>query len=394
MKTDTISLLDIQQRIKQTLETALPENYWITAEINETKTNSAGHCYLELVEKNAGDNTLLAKASATIWAYTFRMLKPYFETATGRPLGAGMRVLVKASVRYHPLYGLSLSISDIDPAYTVGEVEMQRRQTIARLKEDGVFDMNRELPLPLLPQRLAVISSEQAAGYRDFIKHLSQNEYGYAFRTQLYPSLVQGAGAVDSIIGNLVRISEHQPAYDAVVIIRGGGSAADLACFDEYELAFHVAQFPLPVLTGIGHEKDESIVDRVACHSLKTPTAVADFLVNRLAEAENRLVDGEQRLKQYVHWHLQAAAGQLQALVNRRTTAVKLCFQRTGYQLQMLEKDLYHRNPVNILKRGYAVVSAKGQTLTEASSVAAGDSLQITLYQGKIQATVNNHTNQ
>ncbi|MDR0729344.1 MAG: exodeoxyribonuclease VII large subunit, partial [Prevotellaceae bacterium] len=195
MSTSFIRLSDIQQRIKQALDGALTDSYWITAEINELKTNAAGHCYIELIEKDADTNALTAKANAIIWAYSFRLLKPYFETSTGCALVAGIRVLVKATVQYHPLYGLSLLISDIDPAYTVGELEMLRRKTIARLQEDGVFAMNRETPFPLLPQRIAVISSEQASGYQDFMNHLHHNEYHYAFRTQLFPSLMQGTVA-------------------------------------------------------------------------------------------------------------------------------------------------------------------------------------------------------
>ncbi len=390
METAAVTLLEIQQHIKQALEGALPDSYWVTAEINEIKINSAGHCYLELVERNSEKNVLLAKANATIWAYTFRMLKPYFETATGRPLSAGIRVLVKATVQYHALYGLSLSVTDIDPAYTVGETEMQRRKTIARLQADGVFDMNREVPLPALPQRIAVISSEQAAGYRDFIKHLYHNERQYAFRTQLFPSLVQGSGAVQNIIENLALVYEHKDAFDAVAIIRGGGSAADLACFDEYELALHVAQFPLPILTGIGHEKDESVVDMVAHKALKTPTAVADFLITCFAEEENQLYEWEGTLKDHARQMLQSAKNNLQALVGRQRMAIKLQFQNAGFRLQLLEKEIYHKNPQTILQRGYAIVSHHGKALRNAAQAHRGDELQITLYKGKLNVVVNN----
>ncbi|MDR0667143.1 MAG: exodeoxyribonuclease VII large subunit [Prevotellaceae bacterium] len=389
MQASSITLSELQQRIKQTLERALTGSYWITAEINELKTNAAGHCYIELIEKNTGSNAFTAKANAIIWAYSFRLLKPYFETSTGCALKAGIRVLVKAAVQYHPLYGLSLAISDIDPAYTVGEQAMLRRKTIARLQDDGVFDMNRETPFPLLPQRIAVISSEQAAGYRDFMNHLHNNEYAYAFRTQLFPSSVQGATAAQSIIANLSRINERREAFDVVALIRGGGSAADLACFDEYELASHVAQFPLPVLTGIGHEKDESVVDMVAHTALKTPTAVADFLIDCLSEQENRLLTLEHELKNALRQRLQMEQNRLETMAHKQKMAVRLCFQRTHFRLQILEQAIRHQDPTAILARGYAVVSLHGKTLLDAAGAQENDRLDITLHKGKLYATVN-----
>jgi len=385
---ESITLSDMQERIKQALTGALPDSYWVTAEINELKTNSTGHCYLELVEKDETGEALKAKAAATIWASTFRLLKPYFETTTGRALSSGIRVLVKVNVQFHSVYGLCLSITDIDPAYTVGEVELQRRKTIARLKEEGVFEMNRELELPLLPQRIAIVSSEQAAGYGDFINHLHNNDYDFAFRTQLFPSLVQGAGAAQSIIEQLALINEQRKAFDVVVIIRGGGSAADLACFDEYELAAHVAQFPLPVLAGIGHEKDESVVDLVAHAAFKTPTAVANFLIDCFAEQESRLYDAGNTLQCNVQQILQATALHLNSISNRRNMAVRLYFQQAGFRLQSLEKEIHFKNPSTILARGYAVASHRGKSISNANEVRTGDELQITLYKGKLNTQV------
>jgi exodeoxyribonuclease VII large subunit len=376
----------MQQRIKQTLEETLSKSYWITAEINELKTNASGHCYLELVEKDA--DTLKARASATIWVYSYRLLKPFFETSAGQPLSAGMRVLVKAAVQYHPLYGLSLSITDIDPAYTVGELEIQRRKTIARLQADGVFDMNRETPFPLLPQRLAVISSEQAAGYRDFMQQLHHNEYGFAFRTQLFPSLVQGAGAAQSIIENLALVNEQSATFDAVVIIRGGGSVADLSCFDDYELALHVAQFPLPVLTGIGHDKDESIVDLVAHWSLKTPTAVADFLIECMAEQEAQLYEWRQALKNIVQQKIQSEKNHLTMMANKQQTAVKLCFQKAHNYLELTARTIRYNNPETILARGYSIVSLNGKAVRNAAEVRENDELKITFHKGSLRAKV------
>jgi exodeoxyribonuclease VII large subunit len=381
---ESVTLSEIQQRIKQALEASLPQSYWITAEINELKTNPAGHCYLELVDRDAG--TLKAKASAAIWASSYRLLKPFFETTTGQPLTAGMRILVKAAVQYHPLYGLNLSITDIDPAYTVGELEIQRRKTIARLQADGIFDMNRRLPFPRLPQRLAVISSEQAAGYRDFMQQLHQNEQGYAFYTQLFPSPVQGAGAVQGIIESLARINDRRGAFDAVVIIRGGGSSADLLCFDDYDLSSHVAQFPLPVLTGIGHDKDQSIVDLVAGRSFKTPTAVAGFLVECIAKEHALLQAWEQRLKNTVQQNLQSAKNRLATMTGRQETAVRLRFQKAHDYLDLLSNTIRHKDPQTILARGYAIVSLNGKTLYDAATVNPDDTLNITLSKGSLRA--------
>ncbi|MDR2358685.1 MAG: exodeoxyribonuclease VII large subunit [Prevotellaceae bacterium] len=383
---NAITLSEVQQRIKQTLEETLVESYWITAEINELKTNASGHCYLELVEKDA--DTLKARASATIWMNSYRLLKPFFETSTGCPLSAGMRVLVKAAVQYHPVYGLSLSITDLDPTYTIGELEMQRRKTIALLQADGVFDMNRELPFPLLPQRLAVISSEQAAGYQDFMKHLHCNEYGYAFHTQLFPSLMQGASAVQSMIECLALVNKQCKAFDAVVIIRGGGSATDLSCFDDYELALHVAQFPLPVLTGIGHDKDESIVDLVAYRSLKTPTAVAGFLIERFAEQDAQLQKWERLLKNAVQQKIQLSKNYLSMLKSKMETAVQLRFQKAYNYLELKAHTIQYNNPQKILARGYSIVSLNGKTVYDAAKVHENDELKITLYKGRLRAKV------
>jgi len=385
METASNTLSEIQLLIKQALET-LPKTFWVTAEINELKISSVGHCYLSLIEKDTFTNTLKAKASATIWASNYTILKSHFETTSGQPLRVGIRVLVKATVQYHTLYGLSLSITDINATYTLGELALQRRRTIARLQADGVYDMNRRTRLPVLPQRIAVISSEQAAGYQDFIHHLACNDSGFAFRTQLFPSLMQGTEAVRNIIDSLALVNEQREAFDAVVIIRGGGSAADLACFDDYELALHVAQFSLPVLTGIGHDKDESIVDLVAHRLLKTPTAVADFLIECMAAQDARLHKLENTLRNTVHQRIQGAKNKLTYLTNRRKMAVKLYFQKIYSHLQLLEKEIQYKDPATILARGYAVVLLNGDTVRDAAQVRAGDALQITLYKGKIHA--------
>jgi exodeoxyribonuclease VII large subunit len=383
-----VSLFEVQQRIKQTLEAALASSFWITAEINEIKSYPTGHCYLTLVEKDDDSESLKAKAAATIWERTFRLLKAYFESSTGQSLTAGLKIMVKASVQYHPLYGLNLNITDIEPAYTVGSMALQRRNTIARLEADGVFDMNRELPFPELPQRIAVISSEQAAGYQDFVQHLDGNDYGYRFVWTLFPSLMQGEKAAQHIIGALDRINARSGMFDAVVIIRGGGAVADLACFDDYALSAHVAQFPLPVLTGIGHNKDESVVDLVAHQALKTPTAVADFLIGCLLEEETALDEYRNVLEYILHTTVAYEINALNLLHQQLSLAAEQKFQQEDFSLQLLANDIESYNPYNIMARGYALASFRGRPLTNAAAVHAGDKIDVMLHKGAIRAVV------
>ncbi len=288
---DNISLHELNNNIKNSLSVAFPEQVWVVAEINELNLNKSGHCYLELIEKDNKTDEIVAKARATIWSYTFRLLKPYFETTTGRDFSSGLKVLLLVKVEFHEMYGYSLNINDIDPAYTIGDLALQRRKTIEKLKEEGVFFMNKELSLPSLPSKIAIISSETAAGYQDFIDQLKHNSYGYKYYTKIFPSTMQGNDAIESITNSLNRIYAYEDFFDVVVLIRGGGSQSDLSCFDNYWLANHVAQFPIPILTGIGHDKDESVTDLVAKYSLKTPTAVAEYLINKYLDAENNLTE-------------------------------------------------------------------------------------------------------
>ena len=288
-ETDISKLSEIQEEIRDALQGRFPAARWIVAEISEIKENYSGHCYLDLVEKDEKSDKLLAKARATIWSTTYRMLKPYFETTTGYALVAGIKIMVSALVEYHPVYGLSLNIRDIDPGYTLGDVERKRQEILNRLEKEGVLNMNRETLLPAVPQKIAVISSKTAAGYEDFVDQLLNNPFGYKFYLKLFPAAMQGENAESTIIRALEQIFSYGELFDLVVIIRGGGSKSDLACFDSYDLAFHVAQFPMPVITGIGHEQDDTITDMVAHTRLKTPTAVAGFLVDRLAAFEAAL---------------------------------------------------------------------------------------------------------
>lgn len=272
--------------VKEVLADNFAQSYRVVAEISEMH-ESRGHAYIELIEKQ--DDTVKAKARATIWANTYRIISSYFRTVTGHNLEAGIKVLVVVTVEFHEIYGFSLNIRDIDPTYTLGDIERQRLQIIKMLEDEGVVDMNKEIEMPDVPQKIAIISSETAAGYGDFVNQLHDNEFGYKFYLKLFPAIVQGNAAEESIISALDNIYNYNDFFDVVVIIRGGGSKADLSCFDSYDIAQNIAQFPLPVITGIGHERDESISDLVANTSLKTPTAVAEFLISKLQYAETEL---------------------------------------------------------------------------------------------------------
>lgn len=286
---ERLKLSELNGLVKKAVSDAFTAPIWVICEISELKTNRNGHCYLVLIEKEENGDAIIAQARATIWSYTFRMLQPYFESTTGQRLTEGLKVLVSVSVEFHELYGFSLNIRDIDPTYTLGDMARRRREIIARLQSEGVAEMNKELELPLVPQKIAIISSPTAAGYEDFVDQLINNKAGYHFDLKLFPAIMQGNQAESSIIGALEQIYLYENFFDAVVIIRGGGSQADLSCFDNYNLAYYITQFPLPVITGIGHEKDDSIVDLVAHTRLKTPTAVAEFLISGVAQFDLHL---------------------------------------------------------------------------------------------------------
>jgi exodeoxyribonuclease VII large subunit len=288
--TEKLTLTELQLIIRDSLYTTLPDFYWVIAEISEIKENSAGHCYLELIEKHPIDKNVKSRIKAIIWSSRYRFLKSLFKNIAGDELREGFKILAKAKVEYHELYGLSLIISDIDPSFTIGEMAIKRQQIIQQLEKEGIFSMNKELDFPLVPQRVAIISSNSAAGYTDFIRHLKENSFGYVFYTSLFETVMQGTETEKSLTVSLDRIAEYQNLFDVVVIIRGGGSQTDLSWFDNYKIAYHVTQFPLPVLTGIGHDKDMSVTDMVAFQSLKTPTAVADYLIDYISAAEGRLI--------------------------------------------------------------------------------------------------------
>lgn len=319
-----VSLSELQRQVKGRLEDLFSMPVWVKAEISEMSVNRSGHCYLDLVETQEGTDTVIARCRATIWSYTFRMLRPYFETTTGQAFTEGLKVLLQAKVEYHEVYGFSLNVRDIDPVYTLGDMARQRREILLRLQEAGVLEMNKELELPMVPQHIAIISSPTAAGLQDFVNQLHKNPYGFVFYTKLFPAVMQGMDAPRSITDSLEQIFMHEEMFDAVVIIRGGGAQIDLACFDNYELAFNVAQFPLPVITGIGHDKDDTVIDMVAHTRMKTPTAVAEFLISGALQFSQQLGEIEKQFMDLITGQLENhrnqlndAADQLSMLVNQ-----------------------------------------------------------------------------
>jgi exodeoxyribonuclease VII large subunit len=286
---EKLTLTELQLIIRDSLYMSLPEMFWVIAEISELKENSAGHCYLELIEKHPDEKNVRARVKAIIWSSRYRFLKSLFENLTGESIREGLKILVKSKVEYHEIYGLSLVITDIDPSFTIGDLAMKRQLVISRLQQEGVLTMNRELVIPYLPHRIAIISSKNAAGYTDFMNHLTGNSYGYVFYTCLFESPMQGAETEQGVINALDKIADNAHLFDLVVIIRGGGSQSDLSWFDSYNIAYHITQFPLPVITGIGHDKDLSVTDMVANQALKTPTATADFIIDTTIETENHI---------------------------------------------------------------------------------------------------------
>lgn len=291
MEEHPLSLYELNALVKRSIHACLPDTYWVQAELSDVRSNYSGHCYLEFVQKEPRGNNLIAKARGTIWSNVYRLLKPYFEEETGQAFVAGIKVMVKVTVEFHELYGYSLTVQDIDPTYTLGDMARRRREILKQLEEEGVLTLNKELEIPLLAQRIAVISSATAAGYGDFCNQLEQNSYGFVFYPHLFPAIMQGERVEQSVITALDAIHACRDDWDVVVIIRGGGATSDLSGFDTYELAANCAQFPIPIITGIGHERDDTVLDFVSHTRVKTPTAAAEYLINHLHDTAKVLED-------------------------------------------------------------------------------------------------------
>lgn len=424
---DALSLTQLNRLVKTALDEALPGTYWVRAETSEVRVNAtSGHCYLEFVEKDETTGQLVAKSRGTIWARNFAVLRTYFEQETKQTFISGLKVLVNVSVGYHELYGLSLTVHDIDPSYTLGDMARKRMEVIRRLQEEGVFDLNKELTLAILPQRIAVISSPTAAGYEDFVNQLTHNDYGFPFYVKLFPALMQGEKTEESVIAALDRIYAHRELFDVVVLIRGGGSAADLSSFDSYTLAANCAQFPLPIITGIGHERDDSVVDNVAHTRMKTPTAVATFLIGRMAEqlalldelrrtvceaTRNQLTVKKTtwqilatRFPVFVTGHLERHRADLHTLTARLSSVPQLLEKHTEqlelvpvhirkaadamltrhtHELALSEQHIKLASPDHILKRGYTLTLKDGKIVKHAADLSAGDEISVRFTDGE-----------
>ena len=444
----TLSLLELNQLLAEVIEVGMPREYWVEAEISELR-EVRGHCYIDLIEKAEGTNTPVARASAKCWANTWSTVGPLFEKVTGQRLHTGMKVLMLVGANFHPAYGFSWIISDIDPTYTLGDMARKRQAIIDQLKREGVFDMQKELEMPLFCQHIAVISSANAAGYGDFVNQLESTAYGFKFVTQLFPATMQGEGVEQSIIDALNKIYASmystfntQPStfnppsstFDCVVIIRGGGATSDLSGFDTLALAENVAQFPLPVITGIGHERDESVLDMISHTRVKTPTAAAAFLIENLKRVWDYLQDAqtmlaanakqrmeteqmrlmrasekipslfslvrekeERRLDRVLQKILNAAqqgvsnnSHKIDIMEGNMLPLASRLLMEQKHRLQMLEQRALALDPALLLKRGYSITTHNGIVVRDASQLKPGDVLETRVEKGIVQSEVRN----
>lgn len=403
------SLLELNRLVRATIEDTLCEQYWLEAEIGQIGENN-GHCYLEFIQKVEGHNTPVARAKAKCWRNVWGSVRPYFEHTTGQTLTLGMKVLVLVHPDFHEAFGFSWIVDDIDPRFTLGDMARRRQEIIRQLKAEGVFDLNRELPLPLFTQRIAVISSSTAAGYGDFCRQLEENKRGFRFSVTLYESLMQGEGVERGIISALDKINAHIDDYDCVVIIRGGGATSDMSGFDSLLLAENVANFPLPVITGIGHDRDECILDMVSHTRVKTPTAAAAFLIDRLEQVARRIDDAADRITSYVQhrmeiekMRLSRAAeripilfslvkskqeNKMETLNQRIASAVQRLIDRRRHTLDILEQRTKSLDPTLLLQRGYSITLVNGHALRSPSAVKPGDIIVTRLADGTVKSTV------
>lgn len=378
-------LSELCEYIQETLESDLPERYWVRAEVGSM--NVRGHCYMELVEK--GDNGLLsAKIRATCWSNIYALLSVYFAQEAGQRLCVGMQVLLEVSVEFHAVYGLSLNVWNIDPTYTLGDLAKQRQETIRRLTEDGVMELQQALVVKSLPRRVAVVSSADAAGYEDFCNQLKYNRFGYVFYTKLYPAVMQGDQAARSIVHALGAIATQEEEWDLVVIIRGGGASTDLGCFDDYILASHCAQFPLPIITGIGHTRDVSVVDMVVHTSVKTPTAAAEWLIDCVAVQVTKVDGLLLRLQRATQGAMNMQKNRLVLYQQRLGGVLKRAVMKEQSKLALWQKTIDLHSPERIFKMGYSLAMVNGKVVTRVEDIQVGEVLETYLKDGIIRSVV------
>ncbi len=427
-----LSLYELNSLVRDVISMSLPDSYWVEAELSEAREGYGGHCYMELIEKDERSNTPIAKAHASCWRNRWMLIKPHFERITGQRIHAGMKVLLKVHAQFHENYGFSWIVDDIDPNYTMGDMARKRMEIIQTLKDEGVFELQKELELPMFCQRIAVISSATAAGYGDFCNQLADNPYALQFTTALFPATMQGEGVEQSVISALNRINEEWERWDCVVIIRGGGATSDLSGFDTLALAENVANFPLPIITGIGHERDESVLDMISFQRVKTPTAAAAFLVQHLTDVYARVMDAQETIINHVKHRLQVErmrldrlssaipvqfslvktkqGARLDHLMNRLTSELQSkvsAAQRKleilsqniqpnlerkmlneHHRLQMLEQRIKSQDPELLLKRGYSITLKDGKSVRRAADLQSGDLIETRFAEGKVRSKV------
>ena len=429
--TKTLSLFELNSLVADVINTTMSRSYWVEAELSEVRENR-GHCYMELIEKNENSNVPIARASAKCWSNIWSAIKPYFIRITGQQIRAGMKVMLQVHAQFHPQYGFSWIVDDINPEYTMGDMMRKRQEIIRQLKEEGVYDLQKELSLPLFAQRIAVISSATAAGYGDFCNQLENNELGLYFHVELFPAIMQGDNVESSIIASLNHINNREEEFDCVVIIRGGGATADLSGFDTLGLAENVANFPLPIITGIGHERDESILDMVSYRRVKTPTAAAAYLINHLTSTLIRVENAQSTIIDYVKKALEIEnmrikhigaqipvlfsivrtkqEDRLESLFQRLFTASKELMKQSDFLLLSLQQRVqpavrgrlsseHHRldvlehrarllDPTLLLKRGYSITLHNGKAIHNANDLKIGDTITTLLEIGQIESKV------
>ena len=402
-----ITLFELNRLVREAIEDALPMEYWVEAELSECR-ESRGHCYMELIQKDEQTATPIAKASAKCWANKWLTIRPYFERTTGQQLHAGMKVLLQVYPQFHEAYGFSWIVTDIDPTYTLGDMARKRQEIIQKLKAEGVFDLQKELQLPVFCQRIAVISSQTAAGYGDFCNQLADNPYGFKFETQLFPAIMQGEGVEQSIISALEQI--YDMPFDCVVIIRGGGATSDMSGFDTLALAENVANFPIPIITGIGHERDESILDMISHTRVKTPTAAAALLIDHLKGVLETIEGAQSMITHYVQQKLSIANSQLSiiseaiprlfsivktrqeakidALYTRLPMLIERRFTSESHHLQLMDEKLKALDPTLLLARGYSITMHNDRAVKDASQLPPGAEIETRLAKGTIHSVI------
>lgn len=402
------TLYELNSQVRQAIGQAMPGTYWVEAELSEVRERT--HCYMELVQNDAFGNTPVAKARALCWATHWQALRRKFAQQTGQTLQAGMKVLMQVSATFHEAYGFAYQVSDIDPGYTLGDIARKRMEIVRQLRDEGVFDLQRELSLPVFAQRVAVISSASAAGYGDFCHQIADNAYGLAFSITLFEATMQGEQVEQSIIAALDRINDCADDFDVVVIIRGGGATADMSGFDTLALAENVANFPLPIITGIGHDRDECVLDMVSFCRVKTPTAAATMLVDHLAEVYSALTEARERIAQAATRRLELErmrlmqvsgriptlfslvktrqAAQLQALDTRMAHAVSRLVDQQRYRLDLLGQRAYAQDPIHVLRRGYSITLCNGRAVRSPRQVMPGDTIETRVEQGTLTSKI------